>query len=303
MIKKNILALGLIFLTVLINAQIKFFNVDFPNFDKSKIVKSTKTTKNVNQFTKKITQIIEYNQFGQQHGATITFRNDGSPKIINYYHNGKLIYNAVPFINSVKIQKIFNYDDYGSFDGVQKYIYLNQEKNEWTQATFYFKNGRLTGVSNQNDFPEYTINFVNGKLDGIFYFYDNLNCNCYYYGEATNGEINKIGKFNIRNDLTFEISTFIFENNKINYLFGNDYQNPKSGDYAIIQKPVILQDSKINIDPDKSKIVFNKQIDWLSQLKENSTSNTIQNREIEEIDLTDAMYGAPKPVTIPQTRH
>ena len=89
MIKKNILALGLIFLTVLINAQIKFFNVDFPNFDKSKIVKSTKTTKNVNQFTKKITQIIEYNQFGQQHGATITFRNDGSPKIINYYHNKK----------------------------------------------------------------------------------------------------------------------------------------------------------------------------------------------------------------------
>ena len=34
-----------------------------------------------------------------------------------------------------------------------------------------------------------------------------------------------------------------------------------------------------------------------------NTDYIFYKRKIEEIDLTDAMYGAPKPVTIPQTRH
>ena len=75
-------------------------------------------------------------------------------------------------------------------------------------------------------FKEYTINFENGKLNGEFYFYDNINCKAYYFGNATNGEIKSIGAININKDLIFEILIYkIINNEKISYLRLDDYRN------------------------------------------------------------------------------
>lgn len=284
-------------------SQVKFHNVLFPHFDSKKIVKPANTIKTTNRITKKLVQIVEYNGFGQQHGATIIYRNDGSPNSITYYHNGKLVYQAILFQNSINIQKVFNYNDNGNFDGTQYYAYLNIDENKWHQIKFIFKNGRLMSLDNKINLPEYTINFNDGKLNGDFYFYDDLNCNCYYFGNATNGEINSIGAININNDLTFEILLYkIINKEKIIYTKLDDYRNSRNGEFEIFQNPIVIENNSVKIEDNKSKIVFDKQINWLSTIKEITTSKEIKNNEIEKIDLSDAAYGAPKPYNLPSTK-
>ena len=137
--KSFYLFICLIFGLVFPKSQVKFHNITFPYFETKKIVKPSNTIKSTNRLTKKLMQIVEYNQFGQQHGTTIIYRNDGSPSSLNYFHNGKRVYQAIPFQNSFNIQKVFNYDDSGNFDGTQSYTYLNNDDNKWHQIKFNFK--------------------------------------------------------------------------------------------------------------------------------------------------------------------
>ena len=159
--KSFYLFICLIFGLVFPKSQVKFHNITFPYFETKKIVKPSNTIKSTNRLTKKLMQIVEYNQFGQQHGTTIIYRNDGSPSSLNYFHNGKRVYQAIPFQNSFNIQKVFNYDDSGNFDGTQSYTYLNNDDNKWHQIKFNFKNGRLVNLNNEINLKEYTINFEN----------------------------------------------------------------------------------------------------------------------------------------------
>ena len=302
--KSFYLFICLIFGLVFPKSQVKFHNITFPYFETKKIVKPSNTIKSTNRLTKKLMQIVEYNQFGQQHGTTIIYRNDGSPSSLNYFHNGKRVYQAIPFQNSFNIQKVFNYDDSGNFDGTQSYTYLNNDDNKWHQIKLNFKNGRLVNLNNEINLKEYTINFENGKLNGEFYFYDNINCNCYYFGNATNGEIKSIGAININKDLTFEILIYkIINNEKISYLRLDDYRNPRNGEFEIFQNPIVIENNSVKIEDSKSKIVFDKQLNWLNILKEIATIKEIKTNELEKIDLSDAMYGAPAPYTLPSKKN
>lgn len=301
--KSFYLFICLIFGLVLPKSQVKFHNITFPYFETKKTVKPTNTIKSTNRLTKKLMQVVEYNQFGQQHGVTIIYRNDGSPSSLNYYHNGKIVYQAIPFQNSFNIQKVFNYNDNGNFDGIQSYTYLNNDDNKWHQMNFTFKSGRLTSINKEINLPEYIINFDEGKLNGNFYFYDNINCNCYYYGNATNGKINSIGAFDINDDLTFEILIYKLNNNKINFTKINDFNNPKNGEIEIYQNPIVIENNTIKTEEGNSKIVFNKQLNWLNILNEVATSIEIKNIEIEQIDYSEAMYGPPAPYTLPSKKN
>ncbi|WP_294324633.1 hypothetical protein [uncultured Chryseobacterium sp.] len=95
--KKIILSLTIVLSLVNVNAQVKLFNVDLPYFDKSKLVKPAKTVKNVNNFTRRVVNITEYNAMGQLHGINIEYRSDSSVGLIRYYHNNTLVYVATTF--------------------------------------------------------------------------------------------------------------------------------------------------------------------------------------------------------------
>lgn len=300
--KKIIFSLTAILSAVSFNAQIKLFNVDLPYFDKSKLVKPAKTVKNVNNFTKRINNITEYNVMGQLHGINIEYRSDSSVSLIRYYHNSKLVYLASTFMNGSAIQKVFNYNDNGSFNGTQAYTYLNSNTNKWSKVEFTFNNGRLTNILNTIKFPEYTLNFKDGKLNGVFYFYDGLHCSCYYYGNAQNGKIKNISKFEINNDLSFR-NTFYFVNDKsINSKIITDYRIPFEENIPINEIPVIVENKNVQLDNNASKIVFNDQLDWMLILKQKSIDPSY-NSDLEMIDMSDTTFGAPSPYTMPQTKH
>lgn len=271
------------------NAQTKFHNISFPNFDRTKMVKPAKVQTITNRFTKQKQGIIEYNQNGVKHGATIEFRN-GAP-FLEYYHNGHIVYKAVPFSNSNKYQTIQNFDDYGNFDGEQ----INNKSKEEFSAKF--KNGRLTHF-NDTGFPDnYKISFKEGKLDGDFFFYDSLSCDCFYFGKSEKGKIIKINQIQIRKDLTYIDKSYEFQSdNEYNRHHIDTRYNIAEGDYymSITNYPIVVENRDIDTGG-AYKIVFDKQLDWTRILFSDSENN----QELEQIDLSDTQYGSPEPYTYP----
>ena len=136
----------LIFFTTFssLKSQIKLYNIDLPYFDEKKLVKVDKVIKTTNRINNYITQITEYNGKGEFHGVVIGFRNDQSVSFIKYYHNNILVYSAQLFLRGKEIQKVFNYNDNGSFNGIQVYTFLNKDTNKWNKIELLFNNGRLS---------------------------------------------------------------------------------------------------------------------------------------------------------------
>ncbi|MFZ4930513.1 hypothetical protein [Chryseobacterium sp. Mn2064] len=299
--KKIILSLAIILSTTSLNAQVKIYNADLPYFNKSNLVKPSKTVKNVNNFTKRVTNITEYNAMGQLHGINIEYRSDTSVGLIRYYHNNKIVYIAQPFMNGNAIQKVFNYNDNGSYNGTQSYTYLNSD-NKWVRIEYTFNNGRLSNIDNKFKFPNYTVNFKDGKLNDEFYFYDSIHCSCYYYGNAQDGKIKNIAKFEIGGDLSFK-NTYYFVNDKsIKSTIITDYRKPFEENISINEIPVIVENKKILLDNKTPKIIFNDQLDWMLILKEKSIDPSY-NSDLEMIDMSDTTFGAPSPYTLPQKQH
>ncbi|HBV16093.1 hypothetical protein [Chryseobacterium carnipullorum] len=297
--KKIILSLTIVLSMVSANAQVKMFNIDLPYFDKSKLVKSAKTVRNVNNFTKRINSITEYNEMGQLHGINIQYRSDTSVDLIRYYHNNRLVYMAQPFMNGGTIQKVLNYSDNGSFNGVQAYTYLNAD-NKWTKIKLVYSDGRLTNIDDKLKFPKYTINFKDGKLDGEFYFYDNANCNCYYYGFSQEGKIKNIMKLDIREDLSFKNTFYTINDKSIERTFFVPYNKPIEDNIEITKIPVIVENKNVHLVNDKQGIVFKEGHDWMNILR---SPESYYNDGSDEIDWSEASVGMPSPYKIPQAQH
>jgi len=298
--KKIISSLSIILSLVAVKAQVKLYNIELPYFDKTKLVKSAKTVKNVNNFTKRVTNITEYNAMGQLHGINIIYRSDSSVDLVRYYHNNRLVYVAQPFMNGSTIQKVFNYSDNGSFNGVQAYTYLNSDTNQWTKFKFVYSDGRLTSVDDKLKFPKYTVNFKDGKLDGEFYFYDNVHCSCYYYGFAQQGKPKTMMKFEINDDLSFKNIFYIMNEKSIKSTMVLHYRNPIEETIEITEIPVIVENKNIHIENDKYRIIFDKQNDWMQIL---SSIESYHDSSSDEIDWSQASVGMPSPYTLPQKQH
>ncbi|KPH14803.1 hypothetical protein [Chryseobacterium sp. ERMR1:04] len=294
--KKIILSITFIFSMISADAQVKLYNADLPYFNKSNLVKLAKTVKNVNNFTKRINNITEYNEKGQLHGISIQYRSDASVELIRYYHNNKLVYMAQPFMNGDIIQKVLNYSDDGSFNGVQAYTYLNAD-NKWTKIKLVYSDGRLTSIDDKLKFPKYTVNFKDGRLDGEFYFYDNANCN--YYGSAKNGKIKNIMKLDIREDLFFKNTFYTINDKSIKSTFFVPYNKPIEDNIEIFEIPVIVENKNVHLDNDKQGIVFKEGHDWMNIL----TSPESYNSGEDEIDWSQASVGLPSPYKIQQAQH
>ncbi|WP_294324632.1 hypothetical protein [uncultured Chryseobacterium sp.] len=201
-------------------------------------------------------------------------------------------------MNGNAIQKVFNYNDNSSFNGIQAYTYLNDE-NKWTKIKLVYSDGRLTNIDDKIKFPKYTVNFKDGKLDGEFYFYDNANCNCYYYGSANNGKIENIMKLDIREDLSFKNTFYTINDKSIKSTLIVPYSKPFEDNIKITEIPIIVENKNVHIDNDKSMIVFSKQYDWMNIL----TSDETLNNNSEEIDWSQASVGKPSPYVMPQKQH
>ncbi|AZA56264.1 hypothetical protein [Chryseobacterium shandongense] len=296
--RKTILSVTTFLVVVSTKAQVKIFNIELPYFDKSKLVKSSKTVKNVNVFTKRVTNITEYNERGQLHGINIEYRSDSSVGLIRYYHNNKLVYLAQPFMNGSTIQKIINYNDNGSFDGVQANTYLNYE-NKWSKLKLVYNDGRLTNIDDKLKFPKYTVNFKEGKLNGEFYFYDNANCNCYYYGSAQEGKIKNIMKLDIREDLSFKNTFYTINGKSIRSTFIVSYNKPIEDNIEITEVPIIVEKMDVNLDNEKHIVVFKESNDWMDILisSENYTNTH------DDIDWSEASVSMPSSYSIPQKQH
>lgn len=299
--KKIILSLSVILSLSDITAQVKLYNVTLPHFNKSKLVKPAKSIRNVNTFTKRLVNIIEYNSMGQLHGVNIEYRNDTSISLIRYYHNNTLVYSAQPFMNGNTMERIYNYNDSGSYDGSQIYTYLDSN-NKWLTTKTVFSNGRLTSIDDKLNFPQYTANFKDGKLNGEFYFYESANCSCYYYGFAQEGKIKNIMQIDIRKDLSFRNKVYVFNDKSIKSTFFVPYRNPLIEDIAIIEAPIIVENNNVHLANDNIRIVFDKQLNWMDALMQKSV-DTSYNADVRKIDLSDATFGAPSPYTLPQAKH
>lgn len=298
--KNTLISFGVLILSFTsLKAQVKLYNVDLPYFNKSNLVKPAKSVKNVNNFTKRVVNIIEYNAMGQLHGINIEYRNDTTVSLVRYYHNGRLIYVAQPFTNGSTIQKVFNYNDNGIYNGKQSYTYLNSDTNKWNKAEFLFNNGRLADIDNSFKFPNYTVNFKDGKLNGEFYFYDNLHCSCYYYGFAENGKLKSINKFQINSDLSFKNTFYTFSDKSIKSTTIFDYRNPFEESIEISEVPVIVENKNIHLENDKNRIVFDKQHDWMSILASVESYNENNSDDL-ELDWSKASVPPPSPYTLPQ---
>lgn len=297
---KNLILYLLLFIFSIINtqAQIKLYNIDLPYFDKKNIVKADKVIKTTNRINNYITQITEYNNKGQFHGAVIGFRNDQSVSFIKYYHNNILVYSAQPFLRGKEIEKVFNYNVKGSFNGIQVYTYLNSDTNKWNKTEFIFNNGRLTNID-KIKFPDYTANFKDGKLDGEFYFYDNLHCSCYYYGMAESGKIRNISKFEIGNALSFRNTIYDIKDNSIKSTTFFDYQNPREELIEITEIPVVVENKNINVGNNKNRIIYDKQNDWMQIL---ANISSYYDSSEDEIDWSKASVGLPSEYTLPAKR-
>ncbi|MPS64726.1 hypothetical protein [Chryseobacterium sp.] len=299
--RKNILCISFIISIASINAQVKLYNTTLPYFNKAKLVKPAKTVRNVNRFTNRPINIIEYNSMGQLHGVNIEYRNDSSVGLIRYYHNNTLVYSAQPFMNGNTMERIYNYSDNGSYDGTQIYTYLDGN-NKWITTKNVFSNGRLIGIDDKLKFPQYTVNFNDGKLNGEFYFYDSLHCSCYYYGNAIDGKIKKIMQLDILDDLSFKHKVYVFNDKSIKSTFYVPYRNAIVEDIEITNTPVIVENNNVHLANDNLRIVFDKQLDWMQALMQKSIDSSY-NADVEKIDLSDATFGAPSSVTIPQNKH
>jgi hypothetical protein len=66
---------------------------------------------------------------------------------------------------------------------------------------------------------------------------------------------------------------------------------------------IVIENNSVKIEDSKSKIVFDKQLNWLNILKEIASTKEIKTNELEKIDLSDAMYGAPAPYTLPSKKN
>ncbi|WEK69877.1 MAG: hypothetical protein P0Y62_18975 [Candidatus Chryseobacterium colombiense] len=301
--RKNILYLSSIILSITsVSAQVKLYNATLPYFNKSKLVKPAKTVRNVNRFTNRPVNIIEYNSMGQLNGVNIEYRNDTSVGLIRYYHNNTLVYSAQPFMNGSSMERVYNYSDNGSYDGPQVYTYLNSTTNKWTTTKTVFNNGRLTSIDDKLNFPQYTVNFNNGKLNGEFYFFDSSQCSCYYYGTAIEGKIKTIMQIDIRKDLSFRNKFYVFNDKSIKSTSINDFQQPREEEFKINEMPIVVENANVHLSNDNLRIVFDEQVDWMQSLKQKS-ANAKYDADVRKIDLSDATFGAPSPVTIPQKQH
>lgn len=279
-------------------SQVKLYNIDLPFFDKKKLVKPDKSIKTTNRINNYITQITEYNSKGQFHGAVIGFRNDQSVSFIKYYHNNVLVYSAQPFINGREIERLYNYNDNGSYDGIQAYTYLNRDTNQWIKRQLSYDNGRLISIDNKFNFPNYTVNFKNGKLNGEFYFYENANCSCNYYGISQDGQIKTIMKIDVRDDLSLRLSNYVISNEFINSTDLPDFRTPTEQKIPITLIPVIVENNDVNIPNEKEKIIFKKELDWMSILV------NPENYDPElELDWSKASVGLPSSYPLPQKQH
>lgn len=298
--KKLILLTLIVLSTMAVKSQVKLYNVDLPYFNKSKLVKSDKTVRNVNVWTKQLVNITEYNSMGQLHGVYIQYRSDVSVDFVRYYHNGRLVYLAQPFRNGSKIQTVYNYNDGGSYDGTQLTTIVNSETNKWEKIRFVYSNGRLSGIGDKLKFPKYTVNFKDGKLNGEFYFYDSAS-SCYYYGFADSGKIKNISKFDIREDLSFRNTFYTINENSIKSTYMVHYDKPRVSTIEISQNPVVVENKDVHLEDDKNRIVFGKQIDWMQALTSlESYNNSISD---EEIDWSEASVPPPAPYYLPQKQH
>ncbi len=296
--KQLIYLLLFIFSIHTIQSQIKLYNIDLPYFDKKNIVKADKVVKTTNRINNYITQITEYNGKGQFHGVVIGFRSDQSVSFIKYYNNNILVYSAQPFLRGREIEKVFNYNVNGSFHGIQAYTYLNSDTNKWNKTEFIFNNGRLTNFD-KIKFPDYKVNFKEGKLEGEFYFYDNLHCSCYYFGMAELGKIRNISKFEIGNALSFRNTIYNINDNSIKSTIFFDYQNPREELLEITEIPVIVENKNIHLGSNKSRIIYDKQNDWMQILADISS---YYDSSADEIDWSKASVGLPSEYKLPATR-
>ncbi|MGH1516862.1 hypothetical protein [Chryseobacterium sp. JK1] len=298
--KKNILSVVILLSAINVQAQVKLYNTNLPYFNKTNLVKPAKTVNNVNFLTKKATNIIQYNTMGQLHGINIEYRNDTSVGLIRYYHNNKLIYIAQPFMNGNAIQKVFNFNDNGSYNGVQAYTYVSPDTNKWVKTEFMYNNGRLVSIDNALKFPNYTVDFKEGKLNGEFYFYDSVYCSCYYYGFAQEGKIKNIAKFEIGQDLSFRKTFYILKDQSIKSTTVFDYRTPFIENIEISGIPVVVENKNIQVENHDKRIVFDKQLNWMFVLTSNEK---LQDNGLDGIDWSEASVGPPSPYTLPQRQH
>lgn len=300
--KKIILSFTVILTLSNINAQVKLHNVTLPFFNKSKLVKPAKSVRNVNNFTKRLVNIIEYNSMGQLHGVNIEYRNDTSVGLIRYYHNNVLIYSAQAFMNGNSMERILNFSDNGSYDGTQLHTYLDRDTNKWITSKFVYNNGRLTSIDDKINFPQYTVNFKEGKLNGEFYFYESANCSCYYYGSAQDGRIKNIMKIDIRQDLSFRNNIYVFNDKSIKSTQLYDFRSPFVEEISIMDTPVIVENKNVHINNDNLRIVFDEGLDWMQTLVQKANDPSYDT-DVRKIDLSEASVGAPSPYTLPQKQH
>ena len=267
-------------------AQTKFHNVQFPNFDKTKTVNPSRTQTISNRLTKQKQKILSYNQYGVLHGPAILFSN-GAP-YLEYYNEGHLIYRAVPVPNSSKYETICNLDTYGNFDGEQ----INNQKNKELFAKF--KNGKLIQLANNKLPNDYKINFKEGKLDGDFFFYDDINCGCFYSGVSKNGKVTTINQIKIRKDLTYVFKGHLLNDDNSNtyktlYIDTNySFFEIKDKGITITNFPIVVENRNVDTGA-VHKIIFDKQLDWIL------FSDSKSDYELEKIDFSDTQYGPPEP--------
>lgn len=274
-------------------AQVKLYNVDLPYFNKSNLVKAAKTVKSA-------TNIIQYNAMGQLHGINIEYRRDASVGLIRYYHNNRLVYAAQAFMNGSAMQKVYNYSDNGSYNGMQVYTFLDSSTNKWSKTEFMYHNGRLVSINDKLKFPNYTLNFKEGKLEGEFYFYDSLHCSCYYYGFAKEGKPKMITKIEIGEDLSFRNTFYELTDKSIKSTTIFDYRKPIEENLEITEVPVIVENKNVHLDNDHYRIVFDKQHDWMLILRSREFYN---DNTMDEIDWSETSFGVPSPYTLPQKQH
>ena len=284
------------------NITQKFYSFNFELFPVKQKVLPKSVKRIYYPYTKKLKYIVEYNEFGQRNGMQINYNIDGTILSAVYFIEEKPVYEMVTFNNSNKPRKIINKNIDGQFDGKQLNWFLDSN-NKWTNFTFDFKDGRLKHIANVKlDFPEYAVNFDNGLLNGIFYYYDDLQCLCYYFGGANKGSIVSIMKIKIDPSLNFTMEGLNVKDNNLNEIYIDQNKTFKK-DYEIKSYPIFVQNDqvKFNNEKDNDRVLFSTQMDLSGTLLSRMISSYKKNIDEDtpkQIDMSDASVPAPSPYKI-----
>jgi hypothetical protein len=296
---KKIIFLSLIFLALCkTNAQNvtqQFYGFNFELFPVKQKVKANSVKRIYYPFTKKLQYIVEYNEFGQRNGMQINYRSDGTVANAVYFNQEKPLYEVVNFDNSNKARQIINKNIYGQFNGKQLKWFLN-ENNKWVNFLFEFKDGRLTKVDTFN-FPAFALNFENGLLNGKFYYYDDLQCSCFYLGDANKGVISSLSRISIDKSLSYSAKNLVVKDNKIYEKFSNEY-SLKNDEYEIKSHPIFVQNDQVKFgnEKDNDRVLFSSQMDLSGTLLSRMISSDKKNIDEDtpkQIDMSDASVPAP----------